>query len=90
MKKHTIAILFLAGASLFAIPSCTKSSSAGTSSSDTTYNGSYFFLSYSGKSVNIRGLSVANPYYATSLSTFLGTGYYQIVDVNSANIGGLY
>jgi len=94
MKKQTFIIL---AAGLLLLPACTKPSSGSshTSTGDTSFTGSYFNLSYSGNNESIKGYTVSTPYYASATvsttSENLGSGYiyYQIIGVNSSNIGGL-
>jgi hypothetical protein len=77
--------------SLLTLAACTKtsSSSSSSSSSDTTFTGSYINLTYSGKTVTVKGLSIPKLAYSTALSSTLYTGFYQIGGSDPWNIYGL-
>lgn len=75
---------------LLVLSGCSKSSSSSASStSDTTFNGSYINLTYSGKTVTVKGLSIPKLAYTTAMSSTLYTGFYQIAGSDPWNIYGL-
>ena len=90
MKKEIDTTLLLAGAML-ALFSCTKSpSSSGSSTTDTTFNGSYFQIAYNGKTFYVKDASVSNSFgHIVALSTQEAIGIYQILSVNPFGIYGI-